>query len=353
MKNALIFVSVIVPVYKTDTRYLRKCIESLISQTCKNIEIILIDDGSPDDCGIICDGYAAADPRIKVIHQKNKGLSAARNSGMEAASGEYIMFVDSDDWIEKDCIGTVLAKIKKEHTDILCFQRCTDRKHAIRLPKTKSGKIGFSERKTIQHRILMCEKNYRGFDPCTAWGKLYKKDILTENAITFPEGIIFEDVVFNLYIFENIKSAYFFDYVGYHYRLSDDSITRRFDPQICSKVIASILSREAFVRECHNGDTAYERSLGAGAVNMLSAIERNCTFHKSVPLKMSEVIRISRLYLYDDRVKRLISRCRLADCKSVRTALRYILETKTGLPFYYICMKFIRHIFFQIPRPSG
>ena len=96
-------VSIIVPVYKVE-KYLRKCIDSIINQTLKDIEIILVDDGSPDNCGKICDEYAAKDTRIKVIHKENGGLSSARNAGMEVAEGEYIGFVDSDDWIESDLI---------------------------------------------------------------------------------------------------------------------------------------------------------------------------------------------------------------------------------------------------------
>ena len=91
--------SVIIPVYKVE-KYLRQCVDSVINQTYKNLEIILVDDGSPDNCGKICDEYAEKDKRVKVIHQLNKGLSGARNTGTEQASGEYIAFVDSDDWLD-------------------------------------------------------------------------------------------------------------------------------------------------------------------------------------------------------------------------------------------------------------
>ena len=96
------FVSIIVPVYKVPEQYLRKCIESTIAQTLENIEILLVDDGSPDQCGKICDEYAEKDNRIQVLHKKNGGLSSARNYGCKAAQGKWIMFVDGDDWIEPD-----------------------------------------------------------------------------------------------------------------------------------------------------------------------------------------------------------------------------------------------------------
>ncbi|HEY8803664.1 MAG TPA: glycosyltransferase, partial [Clostridium sp.] len=99
MQNPLI--SIIVPIYKVEV-YIRNCVDSILNQTYKNLEIILVDDGSPDNCGNICEEYSSKDKRIKVIHKKNGGLSSARNAGLDIASGEYIGFIDSDDWIEGD-----------------------------------------------------------------------------------------------------------------------------------------------------------------------------------------------------------------------------------------------------------
>ena len=113
-------ISVIVPVYKVES-YLGKCLDSIIGQTYHILEIILIDDGSPDRCGEICDEYAAKDPRIHVIHQQNAGLSAARNAGLDIASGDYIMFVDSDDWVEKNTCETVLMIAQQQQADIVCY----------------------------------------------------------------------------------------------------------------------------------------------------------------------------------------------------------------------------------------
>lgn len=94
-------ISVIVPIYKVEL-YLRKCINSILAQTYQNLEVILVDDGSPDQCGIICDEYAKSDSRVRVIHQENSGVASARNAGLQAAQGDYIGFVDSDDWIAPD-----------------------------------------------------------------------------------------------------------------------------------------------------------------------------------------------------------------------------------------------------------
>lgn len=111
--------SVIVPVYKVEP-FLKRCVDSIISQTYKNLEIILVDDGSPDNCGTICDEYAEIDNRVYVIHKKNGGVSSARNVGIEQAKGDYIAFVDSDDWLEENMFEEMLACAKTENADVVC-----------------------------------------------------------------------------------------------------------------------------------------------------------------------------------------------------------------------------------------
>lgn len=110
--------SIIVPVYKVEP-YLRRCIDSILAQTFRDFELILIDDGSPDNCGAICDEYAAKDSRIIVIHQKNQGVSAARNAGLDIARGTYLGFVDSDDWIEPEMYETMIATAKEKQVDVV------------------------------------------------------------------------------------------------------------------------------------------------------------------------------------------------------------------------------------------
>lgn len=113
-------ISIIVPVYKAEP-YLRKCIDSILNQTFKDFELILVDDGSPDRCGEICDEYALKDSRIKIIHKENSGRSSARNVGLDIAQGEYIGFVDSDDWIEPDMYEVLYSKAKIESADIIAL----------------------------------------------------------------------------------------------------------------------------------------------------------------------------------------------------------------------------------------
>ena len=111
-------VSIIVPIYNVE-RYLEACIESILSQTYENFELILVDDGSPDQCGIMCDKYAVQDSRIKVIHKENQGLGMARNTGLDYATGEFVCFVDSDDWIEPNAVECWIEAQKKYNADIV------------------------------------------------------------------------------------------------------------------------------------------------------------------------------------------------------------------------------------------
>ena len=113
-------VSIIIPVYNVE-KYLPRCIESVLSQTYSSIEIILVDDGSVDNSGKICDEIASVNPKVKVIHKENGGLSDARNAGIKIAQGEYFSFIDSDDWIHEDTYRILADKIKQNHADIICF----------------------------------------------------------------------------------------------------------------------------------------------------------------------------------------------------------------------------------------
>lgn len=182
-----ILISVIVPVYKVEA-YLSRCVESILAQTYRNLEILLVDDGSPDDCGRICDDYAQRDPRIRVIHKVNGGLSSARNAGLDIASGQYIAFVDSDDWIEPEMYETMLALAIRESTPMVCAGRYD-------VDSQTGGKtLGLCPAKTevvageeTARRIFLWE----GMDSA-AWDKLYRRDLF--DGIRYPVGVVVEDV---------------------------------------------------------------------------------------------------------------------------------------------------------------
>lgn len=218
-------VSILVPIYKVSEKYLRNCIESLMNQTLKDIEIILVDDGSPDYSGGICDEYASKDNRIKVIHQKNKGLSGARNTAYYNACGEYIMFLDGDDFVDPDtCLITYETAIS-QNVQIVFWDIITEYSNSTQVNKTMQGesrKFGLEGCKDLQARVL----NFNG-KIAQVFAKLISKDFLDENNIIHIESLRqgAEGLIFNMALFENAKSAYYLDKPLNHYVYNESSIS--------------------------------------------------------------------------------------------------------------------------------
>lgn len=190
-------ISIIVPVYKVEA-YLKKCIDSILSQTFKDLEIILVDDGSPDECGKICDEYAEKDSRIRVIHKENGGLSSARNAGLDIAAGKYVGFVDSDDWIEPD-MYEILYKITEENKAEI---------------GVVTSKIIYSDRISITgihglviHNKLeaMKEVIVSGLYDEVVWTKLFKKEVIGKER--FKTGIIYEDTDFTYRVIDKCSKV--------------------------------------------------------------------------------------------------------------------------------------------------
>ena len=199
-------VTIIVPVYKVEP-YLPRCLDSIIHQTYQQLEIIVVDDGSPDNCGRICDEYANIDPRIKVFHIENHGLSAARNYALARATGEYIGFVDSDDWIEPDMYKELVCEIEKNKVDIV---NC-----GVFYESSKQTVIGSVIDKKCDNNLDLLKTLIIGNISNGVWNKLYKKSCFT--GITFPEGHVFEELTTVYKIFANASTASFIRKPFYHY----------------------------------------------------------------------------------------------------------------------------------------
>ncbi len=178
-------ISVIVPVYKVED-YLSRCVDSILSQTYRNIEVILVDDGSPDKCGEICDRYAQHDPRVRVIHKENGGLSDARNAGIEIAQGQYISFIDSDDWVHPEFLESLYQLTRSTDADIAAsdFMRTS----------TENLPLTLEEETVYQYSNLEALKQYAGVfyvQMVVSWGKIYKKQLF--EGVRFPVGRVHED----------------------------------------------------------------------------------------------------------------------------------------------------------------
>ena len=211
-------ISVIIPIYKVEN-YLEKCVDSILGQTYENIEIILVDDGSPDTCGEICEAYAEKDKRIRVIHKKNGGLSDARNAGLKICRGEYIVFVDSDDWMEQDGIE-ILYNLAQENTADLVIggvEKVEDGTETV-IWSTYDG-----SQKTVVHQKQEEVIKDMMLNGCASWARLYRR-VIHEN-VFFPVGEINEDEAIVLELYRRCNTIVKTNQVVYKYRYRSQSIT--------------------------------------------------------------------------------------------------------------------------------
>ena len=226
MKEDKVLVSVIIPVYKVE-KYLRASIDSVLNQTYKNLEIILVDDGSPDNCPAICDEYEKKYSNVSVIHKQNGGLSDARNCGINASSGSYIYFLDSDDTIVNDAIETTLKLARESNADIVI----PDRYYKVFENNDKEelcfhfDQTGYLENPIRFASDIIIEKG-------RAWrahSVLYAADLIKKNKCNFPAGHIAEDIVFNLQIMLYAKKIVFCKKAIERYLKREGSITSSFN----------------------------------------------------------------------------------------------------------------------------
>lgn len=211
-------ISVIIPCFNVE-KYIDRCMESVLNQTYQNLEIILVDDGSTDGTGKICDLYSQADERIRVIHKRNGGLSSARNAGLEVAAGTYIGFVDSDDWIEHDFYSYLYDLIVRYQADIAqCAYFLTD-------GNAKSLVVDEEIRKVSQSDLMNIFFRTKGEDSnSSVWNRLYKHEIV--KGVVFPEGYVNEDVYYSYFVFLKTCSAVISNQPKYNYFINGNGITR-------------------------------------------------------------------------------------------------------------------------------
>ncbi len=227
-------VSIIVPVYKTE-KYLDRCVTSLRNQTLRDIEIILVNDGSPDNCPQLCDAYAAKDDRIRVIHKPNGGLSSARNAGLRAARGKYVGFVDSDDDVESEMYEKLWTTAEHEHVDfVMCdyLRVPVEEDRYLKTLNIRSGRYDKADiRKEIFPALIMGENVDYGpllsVCPC-----LYRTEFLRNNALYFDEQVRWsEDNIFSAIVGYHADSFYYMKGEGlYHYYQNPGTITTGYRP---------------------------------------------------------------------------------------------------------------------------
>jgi glycosyltransferase involved in cell wall biosynthesis len=217
--------SVIIPVYNAD-KYIVPCLESLISQTLQECEFICINDGSKDNSRQIIESYQRLDGRVKLINQDNQGVSAARNAGLRIAAGEYIGFVDADDYVEKDMFETLYrSATEPNHSDAVISNYETElggHKAITKYPFPVATRL---DREYIERELLPYFLKTEHLN--TVWNKIYKRTLIEANGVTFPDRVALgEDAMFNIRFFDHAATMKYVDYTGYHYREVEGSATR-------------------------------------------------------------------------------------------------------------------------------
>jgi len=232
-------VSIIIPVYNVQ-EYLSVCLDSVIKQTIENKEIIVVNDGSTDKCYEILKEYKIKFPEMIIINQKNRGISETRNAGLKAASGEYIAFVDSDDFIEINMFEKMYNKAKRQSADIvicnyILYKDLSDKQELNDLIIEGINKDGYIDKVEALKRFLL--NDIKGY----VWNKLHKRELFTENNITFPDFIVCEDTPVGFLLLASSQKIYLMNEPLYYYRQREASLTKTF----------SIKSMEDMLNGCY------------------------------------------------------------------------------------------------------
>jgi len=258
-------ITVVVPIYNV-SKYLNACIDSILNQNYRNLEVILVDDGSTDESAKICDEYEKKDARIIVFHKKNGGLSSARNVGIDNATGEFITFIDSDDYVGPTFIETLYESIRNWDSQIsMCdFLRVDENKELDEIVINNSPRQEdfFSPEEAIKN---VYSSDYHGID-FVAWAKLYRIELFTTTGIRYPEGKLHEDTFTTYKLFYEAKKLSYVDYPLYYYRIREGSIMnaqfnlKRLDMLEATREMCDFLRRKghkellklAFIEHLHN-----------------------------------------------------------------------------------------------------
>ena len=248
-----ILISVIVAVYNIEN-YITRCVESILSQTYRSLDIILVDDGSTDKSGILCDELAASDARVRVLHKENGGLSDARNAGTGIALGEYIAFVDGDDWIQPDMYENMLSCLLDFQAPIaVCRYKQIYRDHTI---DGSTGKVVLLEESEALEEFIAENDSIPIRN--AAWNKMYSRELMGE--LRFPQGRLYEDIVYTTRLLERSRRCVYLDRAEYNYVLEREGsiMGKGIGERIFTDQIPAYKEKEIFLRSIGRPDLAWQ-----------------------------------------------------------------------------------------------
>lgn len=287
-------VSIIIPIYKVEN-YLKKCIESIIKQTYDDLDIILVDDGSPDKCGEIADYFSLIDNRITVIHQQNQGVSSARNAGLSIAKGKYVVFVDADDYVSDNYISD-LVKAFDEHSDI----QLSIVNYAVNsIPNIRETTGKYSQIETAIR--LFKRQSFMGY----LFNKMFLLSIIKENDISFTEDAHWcEDSLFCSKYVLQIENAYYNQIIGYNYCIREDSATNLKYNEKHISVLNTYKQIITLMRQLENPElnTLIETNYVIHCINVKRMLMRSGKKNDAVNIYLQGVLRKNKKLLFENKL---------------------------------------------------
>lgn len=353
-------ISVIIPIYNVE-QYIKRCLDSVVGQTYGNLEIILIDDGSPDNCGKICDEYARTDKRIIVVHKMNEGVGAARNTGIDMASGKWITFVDPDDWLEPDYYEKMMDGLNGRDVDVFSnggyiaeYRQSQEIKRRIKENYYYAGQSCLEKKEVFCAKVLAPTLSTDGFVGETSfavlWNNLYRTSFIREHKIYNILGLHpLEDTLFMFTVFDRADSAAGCAYIGYHYNLTNEGAsTQRLRPdafdQLCfflEKINdyrpSSSLPKSAII----------DNALAAFTLNQFGTwCLRSYYFHPNVPTSQKEISKELKAAKHDPLFARSYRRWSNQYLLPTIVLMKYALWLPGVWPLkvYYRLMEFLRRV---------
>lgn len=343
-----ILMTVIVPVYNVKREYFKVCIDYLTKQTLKEIEIIVVDDGSNEKLASDYQNYCKRDGRIRYIYQENRGVSAARNTAIEKAKGEYLIFVDADDWLEYDTCEQVYAYAKTADLDVVLYGYFSNyvNKELVRVLQN-SENIAF-EAKKLQLAILQGDAEYQSMELGATLGKAVRRELVVQNDIRYILGLKQgEDALFSMNIYEFAEKIGYLPKALYHYRRLASSASADYQPDITERVKNTLVEYEKFIYKYHDNDVYKKALLKKKRSLLFSEILPMNFFHSSNPHKWKKTKDELREYLaQSDGMKDIYinEACSIGERMKLKLLQKECFEV---LKIYYWAMQKLKSVLMQ------